>query len=424
MHCGTTDTCRTLKQAVVQVELFHELFAERVMLAAHSWGDPVVRAFLHWMDERAPGWVDRHISVYFACAGPTLGTPKAASALLSGELRESTQLSGLAYLIGESLLGKEDRTAVWRTWGSPLGMLPIGGANVWGNATFAPDDSANATAMGTSLGCAPVGLTVCPWQCAETLPVAATASAVPLCRAMLHVQEVTARSDNSTANVRDCLAWLRGSHTPAGDSATPRRLDAVATVAAIVEDGGPVYLSHAQEWSAAQLPADMEERVRIIYGHERVCCVHVSLAIVLMARVPPVCSRRGRPKNLRFLTNAAAVCTEGWWCAARRRSTHKPRRRKPSERQHLRRQTRGTPPSGPHRSTRHAVLCGRTTRSRRRYPRRRGCGCTALTATALAPSAATTTTTCNCQPPRGSARRSRRARTSRRSKCLQGGSGL
>jgi hypothetical protein len=82
------------------------------------------------------------------------GTPKAATSLLSGELRESTQLSGISYMIGESLLGKEDRTTIWRTWGSPIGMLPVGGPDVWGTADWAADESGNATARNTSLGCA------------------------------------------------------------------------------------------------------------------------------------------------------------------------------------------------------------------------------------------------------------------------------
>jgi phospholipid:diacylglycerol acyltransferase len=152
--------------ASVQVEVLRLLYNERVLIAAHSWGDNVARAFLHWMEEQAPGWVDKHIAVLFSCAGPGLGVPKAAASLLSGEMRESAQLSGLTYLIGESLLAKEDRTAVWRTWGSPLGMLPIGGTNVWGNASFAPDDPrCNVSATAPSFGCC-----YCPLCCPSRLP--------------------------------------------------------------------------------------------------------------------------------------------------------------------------------------------------------------------------------------------------------------
>ena len=33
------------------------------------------------------------------------------------------------------------RVKLFRTWGSGLGMLPIGGPAVWGNSTWAPDDT-------------------------------------------------------------------------------------------------------------------------------------------------------------------------------------------------------------------------------------------------------------------------------------------
>lgn len=138
---------------VLQAEVFRKIYQEKVLLAGHSWGDNVVRGFLHWADEQQPGWVEEHVAVVFNCAGPILGVPKAVTSVLSGELRESTGLSFLGQMASEKVLGKEDRTAIWRTWGSALGMLPIGGVAVWGNATWAPDESANATARNTSLGC-------------------------------------------------------------------------------------------------------------------------------------------------------------------------------------------------------------------------------------------------------------------------------
>lgn len=68
----------------MQVELFYKVYDERVLLVAHSWGDNVARAFLAWMEGHHPGWVDTHIAVHFNAAGPTLGVPKALTALLSG----------------------------------------------------------------------------------------------------------------------------------------------------------------------------------------------------------------------------------------------------------------------------------------------------------------------------------------------------
>lgn len=58
----------------------------------------------------------------------------------AGEFKETASLHGVASMIGEQLLGKEERTLVWRTWGSLIGMLPVGGVRIWGNSTWAPDD--------------------------------------------------------------------------------------------------------------------------------------------------------------------------------------------------------------------------------------------------------------------------------------------
>ena len=57
----------------VQIELFRKVYDEKVLIAGHSWGDNVVRGFLHWMDDIDSKWVDQHVAVVFNCAGPVLG---------------------------------------------------------------------------------------------------------------------------------------------------------------------------------------------------------------------------------------------------------------------------------------------------------------------------------------------------------------
>lgn len=42
------------------------------------------QAFLHWAEGQQAGWVEAHIESWANLAGPTLGLPKAVSALLSG----------------------------------------------------------------------------------------------------------------------------------------------------------------------------------------------------------------------------------------------------------------------------------------------------------------------------------------------------
>ena len=58
--------------------------APQVVLVSHSWGDSVVRAFMRWAAAGDPDWVERHVAAYVNIAGPTLGVPKAVTALLSG----------------------------------------------------------------------------------------------------------------------------------------------------------------------------------------------------------------------------------------------------------------------------------------------------------------------------------------------------
>lgn len=85
---------------------------------------------------------------------PRLRDSNAGDASAAGELKETAQLLGLASVIGEQLLGKEERTLVWRTWGSALGMLPSGGTRVWGTASAAPDDITTNMTSGQTFGCA------------------------------------------------------------------------------------------------------------------------------------------------------------------------------------------------------------------------------------------------------------------------------
>jgi phospholipid:diacylglycerol acyltransferase len=55
------------------------------VLVSHSYGATVTMAFLTWVEEQQPGWVDKHLHGYLNLAGPMLGLPKAVSPLLSGK---------------------------------------------------------------------------------------------------------------------------------------------------------------------------------------------------------------------------------------------------------------------------------------------------------------------------------------------------
>ncbi|KAG2436350.1 hypothetical protein HXX76_006657 [Chlamydomonas incerta] len=149
---------RTIEQLV-------ELTGERVVVTSHSYGENVFRAFMHWVEAAAAeedtaaaaggakprsgggaghsggGWVDRHVASYVNIAGTSLGVPKSVSALLSGETRDTAQLGALAGFLTSNMVPRATRTRVWRSWGASYAMLPVGGPGVWGNATWAPDDT-------------------------------------------------------------------------------------------------------------------------------------------------------------------------------------------------------------------------------------------------------------------------------------------
>lgn len=67
-----------------QIESLLEITGQKVVLTSHSYGENVARSFLHWADERSPGWLDAHVEAHIAIAGTTLGVPKAVTAVLSG----------------------------------------------------------------------------------------------------------------------------------------------------------------------------------------------------------------------------------------------------------------------------------------------------------------------------------------------------
>lgn len=62
----------------------NDKLAWQVIIASHSWGDNVFRAFMQWADSVDESWVEKHIKTYINLAGPVLGVPKSIPAFLSG----------------------------------------------------------------------------------------------------------------------------------------------------------------------------------------------------------------------------------------------------------------------------------------------------------------------------------------------------
>lgn len=125
----------------LRVEMLHGLQKEKVCITAHSWGENVVRNFYHWVERKESGWVEKHVAAYINIAGTVLGVPKALTALLSGEMRDTAELGAMTKHAAENYLPQPSRAHMFRSWGSVIGMLPAGGNRVWGNLTWAPDDN-------------------------------------------------------------------------------------------------------------------------------------------------------------------------------------------------------------------------------------------------------------------------------------------
>ena len=60
----------------------------------------------------------------------------------------------LKQFMGDGIIPQKARIALFRSWGSSIGMLPVGGPNIWGNHTWSSEDTPQMTAAGVSYGCA------------------------------------------------------------------------------------------------------------------------------------------------------------------------------------------------------------------------------------------------------------------------------
>ena len=81
------------------------------------------------------------------------------SLLCAGETRDTAELGLIGAYLSDNFVPRNQRVRLFRTWGSGIGMLPAGGTAAWGNATWAPDDTADMAARNLTYGCAVKRLT-------------------------------------------------------------------------------------------------------------------------------------------------------------------------------------------------------------------------------------------------------------------------
>lgn len=145
-----------------RIEALHKTTGKKVVLATHSMGAQVVHHFFGWVTakEKHGGggggkmWVNKHLHSYINIAGSHLGVPKAATALLSGEMSDLVFAGRMGSMV-ESFFGRKLRRNLWSTWGSLWAMLPKGGDALWGpGSDMCVDREANDTLCPVSDGLA------------------------------------------------------------------------------------------------------------------------------------------------------------------------------------------------------------------------------------------------------------------------------
>jgi len=133
------------------IEGMKRIHGKKVVVVGHSLGAQVWFYFMKWVEadpNRArdgiggftpkrdtPGkWIDEHIESFVNLAGPMLGAPKSISTVLSGETRDTAQLSTLEAYLLDLLLSKRERLSLFRSWMGGFAIFPKGGTDIWGSA--------------------------------------------------------------------------------------------------------------------------------------------------------------------------------------------------------------------------------------------------------------------------------------------------
>lgn len=99
-----------------------------MVLVSHSMGGALALFFMKWVESPVggnggPRWVEQHIHAFVNIAGPLLGAPKTAAALISGEVRDSAQLGAVGAFALEQFFSRSDRLKLMRSWAGGAAML-------------------------------------------------------------------------------------------------------------------------------------------------------------------------------------------------------------------------------------------------------------------------------------------------------------
>ncbi|KTW31053.1 phospholipid:diacylglycerol acyltransferase [Pneumocystis jirovecii RU7] len=127
------------------IEIAKATSGKKSVIISHSMGSQLTLWFLKWVEAYGYGnggesWVNDHIEAFINISGSLLGTPKAVTALLSGEVKDTAQLNAISVYGLERFFSRSERVQLLRSLPGLASMLPKGENVIWGNATWAPDD--------------------------------------------------------------------------------------------------------------------------------------------------------------------------------------------------------------------------------------------------------------------------------------------
>lgn len=84
-------------------------------------GSTMFPYFLRWVQDPNGGnggldWTEKHIASFVNIAGPMVGVPKALTAMLSGETRDTMSLGSFGAYLLEKFFSRRERANLMRTW--------------------------------------------------------------------------------------------------------------------------------------------------------------------------------------------------------------------------------------------------------------------------------------------------------------------
>ncbi|EJD08429.1 Lecithin:cholesterol acyltransferase [Fomitiporia mediterranea MF3/22] len=140
-----------LKASIEEMRKRHD---KKVVLVAHSMGSSVFVDSMKWVESPrfgggGPTWVEDHIESFISVAGTHLFVPKAMTAFLSGEMKDTVELNPTGAYVLERFFSRKERAKLFRTWAGSASMWIKGGNAIWGNHTHSPDDPDNCTEAST-----------------------------------------------------------------------------------------------------------------------------------------------------------------------------------------------------------------------------------------------------------------------------------